>query len=408
MLENLFERQKQKLRYVPTKFTRSLYGNIDWNYRLIEILGARGVGKTTLMIQRVKELKKNKDFLPLYVSADDPYFFKYAIYELAEEFYKYGGTHLFIDEIHRYPSKNQDYPWAAEIKFIYDSFPQLKIIYTGSSMLDLFKGEGDLSRRKVSYKLYGLSFREFLELKYDFKHPQLNINQILDSHSEISEQISAYLKILKYFDEYLHGGYYPFFKEHRKLAGYYSQIVSIINMVIENDIPSSVNIRYESIGKIKKLFSAIASSPPYTSNISKLSQLLGIKDYQTLLKLFDYLGKAELLLSVRKQTKRNKILQKPDKIYLNNTNLHYAIDIAQINAGTVRENFFINQLRVKYKVSLPARGDFLISGKYYFEIGGKNKDKSQIAGLENAYLALDNIETGFANKIPLWLFGFLY
>ena len=408
MLEKLFERQRHLLRSVPAKFFRSLYNEIDWNYRLIEISGARGTGKTTLLLQRVKELEKDKNLMPLYVSADDPFFFKYALYELAENFYKYGGTHLFIDEIHRYPEKSPNYPWAAEIKYVYDSLPELKIVFTGSSTIDLFKGEGDLSRRKVSYKLYGLSLREFLEFKYEFKHPILSFNQILTNHQAITSQITEKLRILRYFNEYLRGGYYPFFREHKQIEKYYSQIENIINIVIENDIPASVNIRYETIKKLKKLFSAVATSPPYTSNISELSKLLNIKDYQTLLKLFDYLEKAELLLTVRRQAKGNKILQKPDKIYLNNTNLLYATPIAQINPGTVRETFFINQLRVKHRVNLPKQGDFLIDEKYTFEIGGKNKSRYQIAGLDNAFLAIDDIEIGLANKIPLWLFGFLY
>ena len=407
-LEMLINKQKRQLRHIPVDFKRSLYDKIDWDYRLIEIYGARGTGKTTLMLQRVKQLLKQPDVRPVYVSADEPYFFKNTLYDFAEQFYNQGGTHIFIDEIHRYPPKQEGYDWSAELKYIFDSFPDLHVVYSGSSVLQIFKGAGDLSRRKLSYNLPGLSFREFLKMKKIADFPVLTLPQILTDHEKIADQITENLRILQYFKEYLKTGYYPFFRVLKTRDAYFSQITQIINVIIENDITQTLNMQFETQAKLKRLLSAIATSPPYTSEISKLSQLLGIKNYRVLLRLIDLLDRAELIKQLKQKAKGNKILQKPDKIYLNNTNLMYALDFGGINIGSIRETFFLNQLSYKHTVHYPKTADFLADDRWLFEIGGKSKTKKQVAGKQDAFIAADDIEIGFGNKIPLWLFGFLY
>ncbi len=408
-IHELFEIQNRLIYSVPRKFKRSLYEQIDWTERLIEITGARGTGKTTLLLQKIAELKKNKEYYPLYVTAEDPYLYRNTLYDLAKEFHKAGGTHLFIDEIHRYPQKNKETDWAKELKYIFDTYPQLKIVFSGSSALSIYKGMGDLSRRKISYRLNGLSFREFLDMRFGIKLHSLTLKQILDDNISISERVSTDCKILAFFNEYLKKGYFPFFNVTKNDFKYFMRIRNIINTVIENDLPSVGKIRFQTIPKLKKLLSVIATSPPYTVNLQNFLKELGIKDYEVLLNLLDMLEKAELLILLNPQAKGLKIFHKPHKIYLNNTNLIDALDLAQINRGTLRETFFANQLKVKHKVNVPKNnGDFLIDEKYLFEIGGKNKTRKQITGETNAYIAADDIEIGFGNKIPLWLFGFLY
>ena len=406
-MQRLFERQKRLIRNLSLEFKRSLYGNIDWGMRLIEIKGARGVGKTTLMLQRVKELSASGANV-LYVTLDDPYFFRNSLYDLADDFYKYGGTHLFIDEVHRYPSKIKGRDWSVEIKNIYDSYPEISVVYSGSSILEIYKGEGDLSRRKVSYSLNGLSFREYLEFTNVKKIGILQLPDIVSAHEKIVEDMFSDVRILPLFKEYLQRGYYPYFKETNSNGKYYERLVSVINLIIENDIPSVTDIKYESIAKLKKLFAVIATSVPYTSNMKSLADELQISDYKSLLKLLTYLEKSELLILLNSKAKGNKILHKPDKIYINNTNLLYALGITDVSTGTARETFFINQIKYLHSVKLADSGDFLVDDKYLFEIGGKNKTKKQISDRPDSYVVSDEIETGFGRKIPLYLFGFLY
>jgi len=407
-IDILFSVHESTLQQISTDFKRSVYNQIDWTQRLIEIYGARGVGKTTLMLQKVLELQKDSSLLPLYVSVDHPYFFGNSLYDLADQFYKLGGTHLFIDEIHRYPAKLPDYDWSAEIKVIYDSFPSLIVVYSGSSVLELYKGRGDLSRRKIGYHIPGLSFREFLEFENILNYEILSLEEILSDHYKIAKEIIAKTRIIGAFAKYLKSGYYPFYKQAKDISIYYRRILEIINIVIENDIVSVLDVKYETVNKLKKLLSAISSSPPYTSQIKHLSELLRIKDYKTTLRLIELLEKAQLLLLLKQQAKGNKILHKPDKIYLNNTNLMYALDFGGINIGAVRETFFLNQVSYKHTVHYPKTADFLVDGRWLFEIGGKNKTGKQIAGQPEAFIAADDIEIGFGNKVPLWMFGFLY
>jgi len=404
-LKILFDVQHKLLSKVPHKFQRSLFQQINWENKLIEIFGARGTGKTTLLLQKVKALLPEK---ALYVSADYPYFFNKTLYDLAKDWESYGGKYLFIDEIHRYPAKQSHYDWSAEIKYIYDTFPELKIVYSGSSVLELYKGQGDLSRRKSAYHLNGLSLREYLELTEVINYPELRLEEILSNHLYHTHKITSKIKILPHFKLYLKQGYYPFFTSIGNSDEYYIRLKQIINTIIENDLTSVLDIHYETGVKLKKLLGVIATSPPYTSKIKHISEVLRIKDYRRTLKLIDYLEKAELVLQLKQQAKGNKILQKPDKIYLNNTNLMYALEIASIETGTVRETFFFNQLTEKHRVLFPKNVDFLVDNKYFFEVGGKNKKRSQYENISDLFIVSDEMENGFEHRIPLWIFGFLY
>jgi predicted AAA+ superfamily ATPase len=404
-MQQVYEISNRLINSINADFKRNLYDQIDWTQRLVEIKGSRGVGKTTLMLQKAKELTalgKNV----LYVSSDLPYFYKNGLFQTAENFYKYGGNYLFIDEVHKYPQKQKKTDWAQEIKNIYDAIPELITIYSGSSILQLYKGQGDLSRRKTSYLLNGLSFREYLQFNKKIDFQFYTLNEIITEHPGISKNITSKIKVLPEFRYYLENGYYPFFIENPK--NYYDRLSDVINVIIDIDIPNISDIAFETLHKLKQLLAAVSTTVPYAPNLSNISSELYIADQRTLLKYLNLLEKAELITTLGAKAIGNKILNKPSKIYINNTNLMYAIDRNTIQAGTIRETFFLNQLNYLHTVNYPKQGDFLIDNQYTIEVGGKNKDSNQISGTKDSFLALDDIETGFANRIPLWLFGFLY
>jgi predicted AAA+ superfamily ATPase len=404
-MQQINEISNRLIRSVSLDFKRSLYANINWEERLIEIRGARGVGKTTLMLQKAKELSDKKESV-LYVSTDIPYFFKNNLFDTADTFYKYGGKYLFMDEVHKYPHKNKGDDWSREIKAIYDAFPSLHVIFSGSSILRLFTGSGDLSRRKTSYPLKGLSFREYLNFYKRKDLPIVSISDILTNHTDISSRIINEIKILPEFQNYLTHGYYPFYSESP--AGYYDKISEMINVVINVDIPTVCDISFETSHKMKQLLAVISTSVPYTPNLSNIGTELYITDQRTLIKYLNLLEKADLISTLGAKVTGTRIMNKPQKIYLNNSNLLYALAGSSVQSGTVRETFFLNQLNATHSVSYPKQSDFLVDNKYLFEIGGKKKSKKQLQNSENAFIAADDIEIGFDNKIPLWLFGFLY
>lgn len=405
-MQNLYEISNKLINKVKTGFKRSLYAEIDWQQRLIEITGARGVGKTTLMLQKAKDLFDKNPPAVIYISLDDAYFFNNSIIETAEQFQKYGGKYIFIDEVHKYPAKHKTYDWSAELKNIYDRYPELSITYSGSSIIELYKGHGDLSRRKTSYKLNGMSFREYLEMNNTLKLPAITLQDVIDKNPVISADISDKIKILPHFRNYLSTGYYPFYNENPEQ--YKQRIKNIINVILEVDIPSITEINYDTTGKIKTMLAVLSTSVPYTPNLAKLSDSLQIGDVRTMYKYFYFLEKAELITLLNSNAKANKLFQKPEKIYLNNTNLINAISPEKNEAGTIRETFFLNQLHYLHEINYPKKADFVVNNIYTFEIGGKNKTEKQIKNIENSYVVQDDIEIGFANKIPLWLFGLLY
>lgn len=398
-MKQLFATFYQLKERTSLDFVRYLYHEIRWNNRLIAITGARGTGKTTLMLQYIKEHYPGYGSEALYASLDNIWFATHSLYELADEFQKMGGKALFLDEVHKYPT------WSREIKNIYDSFPDMKVVFTGSSLLEIHKGEADLSRRAVTYHLHGLSFREFLQFEYGYQMNALPLADILTRHIETAIEIGKQLKPLVAFKEYLTYGYYPFYKEDKVM--YHERLLATLNTILDVDLPSTEKIDYYSLGKIKKLFAILAQLVPYIPNISMLSKEIEVSRI-SLLNFLTYLQKAQALLLLDKEALGIKQLTKPEKIYLGNTNYAYALGGEKTDIGNVRETFFFNQTLVRHKVTYSTQIDFMLDETYNFEIGGKNKTKKQLAGVENGYLALDNIELGFGNEIPLWLFGLLY
>jgi len=376
-------------------YKRYLFNKIDFSEKLIGIIGARGVGKTTLLLQYLKEnsLPLNKK---LYINAEFLEYSSLRIFDFAEEFEKRGGKLLVIDEIHKYPN------FEKELKLIYDTL-NLQVIFTGSSAIKLEHSKADLSRRSIIYKMNNLSFREFIELKTNINLPFFNFKDILEKHIEIAFELTKKFKPFEFFEEYLKFGAYPFYFENKN--NYYLKLQESINATIEFDLPFIFDIKPVNTIKLKKLVYLICTSAPFELNITKLAQKIEI-NRNTLYQYLYYLAKGDIFILLDSKTRGDNIFVKPQKIYLKNPNLNYCYcDIQQI--GTIKETFFANQL-FEYQLLYPSRGDFLVDNAYVFEIGGKNKTIKQIKNIENSYLVIDDIEIGSENKIPLWLFGFLY
>lgn len=386
-----------KIRKVDTKVVRYLYEKINWDARLIGIKGARGVGKTTLLLQRIKLAYKKMDNV-FYVSLDNLWFQSHSLPELVDWLYQHGIRNLFLDEVHKYPD------WAIVIKNLYDTYDDLRIVYTGSSMLEIDHSRVDLSRRQTLYTLQGLSFREYLAISKVKEVSPMGLTQLFEEHQSVAMDVSRDIPVAKYFEEYLRNGYYPFFKE----AGndYMSRLNETAVLVMETDMPAVESISYTTIQKTKQLLMLIAGNVPLVPNISKLSaQLETTRD--SCLKMLYTLDKAGLLLLLTRNIKDYKHLVSPEKIFLGNTNLMYALG-SRINEGTLRETFFLNQLSLNHDVYAPSQGDFLVDNKYLFEVGGKNKTFEQIKDMQDSFLAVDDTEVGSRNRIPLWMFGLLY
>ncbi len=404
-MDILFSTSDRLIRSTDMRFQRSLMDRIDWSQRLIEIRGSRGVGKTTLMLQRAGMLQR-QGLKVLYASLDTPHFFNNSIVDLAEYLNNYGITHLFLDEVHRYPSKHIQSDWALEIKNVYDTFPDLKVVYSGSSILQLYKGKGDLSRRKAGYLMPGLSFREYLALQGIADLDPVGLPRILVDHVDLAHSVIRHIKPIPHFMDYLTHGYYPFFSGD--IGVYQSRIRDVVSLIIDTDLPYVASVSPSAREQLKRMLGAISTTVPYVPNLRRLAEMMHITDHRTLLKYLHLLEEAALVTLLRSDAKGNKILQKPDKIYLNNTNLSRALGLSESDAGTERETFFLSQASMAGQVRYPKEGDFLVDNEIVFEIGGKRKSGRQLRDGIHAYIAADDIETGFASKIPLWLFGFLY
>lgn len=394
-MENLLIKSTTKISGVSTEFERYLISQINLNNRLIAILGARGVGKTTMLLQLAKKSTKHV----LYVALDDLFFSDNTLYSLAEDFHKIGGRILYLDEVHKYPN------WSREIKLIYDDFNDLQVIFTSSSILDIYRGESDLSRRAISYHLNALSFREYLLFYEKIELPILNLKQIVNEHASISLALTQQFKPFKYFKSYVEIGAYPYYNNNTN--EYYQQILNTINLILDVDLQGLTNLNFDTITKLKRLLYIIASNVPFTPNISKLSERIGVHR-NVLVQTLHLLEKAELIHTLYNQNTSISSLTKPNKVWLRNTNLNYAISSENVNTGNIRETFFLQHLSSIHQLSLPAKGDFLVDDMYTFEIGGKNKSQKQLLGLNNAFLVKDDIEIGINNSIPLWLFGLVY
>jgi predicted AAA+ superfamily ATPase len=398
-MESLYKIFYQLLSRTNTDFVRYLYSKIRWQNRLIAITGARGTGKTTMILQYIKLHFGNTPKEALYVSLDNIWFSDHRLFDLASDFDKMGGKFLFIDEVHKYGN------WSQEIKNIYDSFPDIKVVFTGSSMLEIYKGNADLSRRAIHYTLNGLSFREFLLLEKGLYFPAINLTELLDNHLEFAGKVNEKIKPIPLFQQYLREGFYPYYKEDSEM--YAEKLSHTINVILETDLPAIENIEIHTIKKIKQLLYVLAQKVPFTPNVKELAAMIDVSR-KSLLNYLTFLEKAQLLNLLQQDVSGLRTLAKPEKIYLNNTNLSYALEKEKPDIGNLRETFFFNQLKAVGEVTSASKADFTVDNRYVFEIGGKNKGHEQVTGLQNAYLALDNLEYGFGNKIPLWLFGMLY
>ena len=397
-MESIDEKFLKKIDTTSLDFVRSMIDKIRWEARLIGIKGPRGVGKTTLLLQYIK---KNLpiDHTTLYVSLDNIWFAQNSLVDMVDNFVKRGGKYLFLDEVHKYPN------WSIEIKNIYDDFPELKIVFTGSSMLEILNARADLSRRAVIYHMQGLSFREFMAIRTRNEFPIHSLEDLIENHVSIAREVLQKVKPLEHFSAYLNHGYFPFFKEVPEL--YHQRLEEVVNMTLEIELPllRSVDISY--IPKLKHLLHIISESVPFIPNVTKLSERIGI-NRNTLVSYLFFLQEAHLTKNLYKDIKGITQMQKPEKIYLENTNFQFAFTPKNADLGNLRETFFINQLSDAHTVEYVKDGDFRIDGKYIFEVGGKNKTAEQIQGVKNSFIAADDIEYGNPKKIPLWLFGFLY
>jgi hypothetical protein len=372
-----------------------LYNNIDWNHRIIAITGAKGVGKTTLIFQYLKE-KFRLDNSILYISLDDIFFSINSLTSIVEKFVQNGGKFLFLDEIHKYPG------WMDELKDIYNSFPNLRLVICGLSISKILEENSKLSRAIVHYEMQGLSFREFVELESGNKFDILSLNNILENHIEISHEISDRINSDILFSKYLRYGYYPYFLNG--INEYPAKLAEIINIRIESDLTYAKNIDFNNIRKIKKLLLIIANSIPLRPNISKLSENISATR-GTILQYLDYLAQARFLNMLKKDHNTGSFMTKPEKIFLNNTNLIHILS-ANFNDRNLSETFFFNQLKSNHSLVYNEECDFLIDQRYIFNIGGKPEKIMQ--DLPDFYIVEKDIEIGFMNRIPLWLFGFLY
>lgn len=393
-LQTIYHR---RLKMTDLTFTRFLHGKINWDARLIGIRGARGTGKTTLLLQHIKQSFANPDDT-IWLSLDNIWFRTHRLVDLTEYLYSHGIRTIFLDEAHKYKD------WSQEIKNIYDSYPDLNIVYTGSSMLEIDNSKVDLSRRQTVYTLPVMSFREYLQFVGAANIPAQTLDELLKNHISVAMQITQKCNILPHFTSYLSIGCYPFFKEAKN--DYLNRLAATATLVVESDMPAVEKVTYSTIEKTKTLLSIIAQSVPMVPNISKLCAALDTTR-DSCLKMLYALDRAQIISVLTKRQKNYKHLASPEKIYLGNTNLMEALG-TKVNIGNKRETFFNNQLQAVGDVVMPQKGDFLVNDKYLFEVGGSSKTFDQIRDLPDSFLAIDDTEIGTANRIPLWMFGLLY
>jgi len=388
----------RRLEETETAYHRPLYSEIDWDDRLLCIKGAKGTGKTTMMLQFLKEHPEEygKAF---YVSLDSLWFANHSPMEVVEWLHNNGFERLFLDEVHHFK------PWQTLIKNIYDDYPKMKIAYSGSSMMKLNAGGGDLSRRQRTYELKGLSFREFLEFEGAGSFERVSLGDLLKDHRTIARGIVSKVRVLGHFRKYLQGGYYPFYKSAR--GGYHERVSQIVSQILERDWPETEDVTLATIKKTEKMLMILAASCPQVPKMNELYAQLETDRNQGL-KMLYALERAGILSLLSSKSVNLGNMSRPDKIYCDNPNIMHALTV-ETNSGTVRETFFLNQLRCAgHKVVYPAQGDFLVDGRYLFEIGGKGKGFDQVKDIPDSFVVNDGVETGIGSKIPLWLFGFLY
>lgn len=389
-MERLQEYFQRRLKETPLEFTRYKYDDIKWDGRMLGLVGPRGVGKSTLLLQRIKREMDTAD--TLYVTADHLYFSEHTLLELADRFVKMGGKHLFIDEIHKYEH------WSRELKLIYDSYADLQVVFTGSSVLDILHSESDLSRRAPIYKMQGLSFREYLHLFQQIEVPALSLDDILAHNAEALHIDHP----LMHFAAYLRTGYYPFSRD----VDFETELSQVIAQTMEVDIPQYARMNVAAGRKLKQLLVVLAKSVPFKPVFQKLADATGISrnaigDY------LYYMERAGLIAQAQDATGGLRGLGKTEKLYLDNTNLAYLLGANATDVGNLRETFFFNQMRVHYEPIASKVADFQIDD-LTFEVGGRKKGQRQIEGVEKGYIVKDDIEYGYSNVVPLWAFGLTY
>ena len=389
-MDTLYEYMQRQLEQTDTSFHRYPWPSISWENRMLGLVGPRGVGKTTLFLQRIKEMGAPR--CALYISADHMYFANHTLFDTADAFVKAGGTHLFIDEVHKYPN------WSRELKMMFDSLPDLHVYFTGSSVLDIEKGEADLSRRAPRYEMQGLSFREYLTIRHGITMDALSLDEIL-SHAARIPGISHPLPL---FRDYLHRGYYPFGMDR----DFSIELAQVIARTLEVDIPQYANMTAATGRRLKRMMATVSTLAPFKPNMVQLAGKLGIsrnniEDYLL------YLEKAGMIAQLRTGASGLGALGKVDKVYLDNPNIIYCLGEGDEDPGTVRETFFLNQMRVNHRVTASAISDFQI-GDTTFEVGGRSKGQKQIRDAERGIVVKDDIEFGHGNVVPLWAFGLNY
>ena len=396
-IQPLYDSYHRKIAKVDLRFKRYLYSQINWKARIISIKGARGTGKTTMLLQHILENYEDID-QTLYASLDNLWFATHSLMELVDWADRHGISRLYLDEVHRYEL------WSQSLKNIYDDYPDMSIVYTSSSLLVLDNATVDMSRRQTPYTLYGLSFREYLELEGIFKTEAISLDDVLMHHVKKAMNIVGRIKVAPLFEAYLAHGYYPFYRE--SLEDFPSRLRETVTVVIDSDLPAVENVTYETLQKTKNLLMIISEHVPFEPTMSELWRQLST-DNESGLKMLYALDKAQVLALLTAKTNNYKSLSTPDKIFLSNPNLMHVL-CPKVDKGNERETFFISQLRVLHDVRYHKQGDFLIDNKFLFEVGGKNKTFEQIADVPNSYLAVDDTEVGSGCRIPLWMFGFLY
>jgi len=389
-MDRLFHYSNQLLAQVDTAFIRYAYHSINWQNRLLGLIGPRGVGKTTLVLQYIKN--KLNPQQTLYVTAEDFYFAKNRLIDLADVFVKAGGTHLFIDEIHKYPD------WSKELKLIYDYHQDLNVVFTGSSVLDIKKGSSDLSRRAVVYTMQGLSFREYVRLFHEIEIPKFTLDQIVNQQVDVPEIKHP----LPLFAAYLKNGYYPFARED----DFALKLQQVVNQTLEIDIPTYAEMNISTGRKLKQLMAIVAQSVPFKPNMSKIAEMLSISR-NNIADYLLYMEEAGMVAQLRSDTAGVRALGKIEKVYLENTNLVYTLANENQNIGNIRETFFLNQTRISHRVTSSTLADFRID-QMDFEVGGSSKGLKQIKNAEKGFVVKDAIERGYLNVIPLWHFGLMY
>lgn len=396
-LQPLFNNYHRKIARIDLRFKRYLYDQINWSARIISIKGARGVGKTTMLLQHILENYEDID-KTLYASLDDLWFSTHSLIDLVDWADQHGVQRLYLDEVHKYAR------WKGTLKNIYDSYPDMSIVYTSSSLLIMDNATVDLSRRQTAYTLYGMSFREFLTFENILHYPAIALEDLLQNHVRHAMQIVRNVKMASYFEAYLEHGYYPFYREVGE--DFASRLREIVSVVIDSDLPAVENMTFETLQKVKKLVMIISERVPFEPKMSELWTQL-VTNNELGLRMLYALDKAQIFALLTSKVKNYKFLYKPDKIFLGNTNLMHVL-CPLVNKGNERETLFCCQLQVNNDVKHPLKGDFLVNDKYLFEVGGRKKSFEQIADVPNSFLAVDDTEVGHGNRIPLWLFGFTY